>query len=121
MLGSVFTVVPGTTVYVGIGIGDTWEGVSAPVGAGQFKELRFGTKEAPGMGQSFRYTLMVNGEATDLDFTVSDLASVGHKLADVEVDDDDRVCVRVIASAGATRVGHNGSYIWKRLAAPVTP
>lgn len=109
MIGGIWPVEPGTTVYISGGGPDS-RVIGTPVGPGIVKRLRFGADQPPGVGQSYAYTLYKNGSPTDCTFTVTG-ASTRKGGSDVEVTcgDGDELCVQVVVSAGAPLANHSGS------------
>lgn len=110
MIGGIWPIEPGSTVYIGGGGPDTRrEASQTPVPQGTVKRLRFGADVAPGSGQSFAYTLFKNGVATSCAFTVTGSTRKGGSDVEVACNDGDELCVRVVVSAGAQRANHSGS------------
>ncbi len=110
MIGGIWPIEPGSTVYIGGGGPDTrLEAAQTPVPQGTVKRLRFGADVAPGSGQSFSYTLFKNGVATSCTFAVTGSSRKGGSDVEVTCNDGDELCVRVVTSAGAQRANHSGS------------
>ena len=110
MIGGIWPIDPGATVYIGGGGPDTrMASAQTPVPQGTVKRLRFGADIAPGSGQSFTYTLLKNGVATSCAFTVTGSTRKGGSDVEVSCSDGDEICVRVVTSAGAQKANHSGS------------
>lgn len=108
MIGGIWPVEPGTTVYISGG-GPDARAIGTPVVPGIVKRLRFGADQPPGTGKSYRYTLFKNGVPTDCTFTVT--GSTRRSGSDVQVtcNDGDELCVEVVVSSGAALANHSGS------------
>ncbi|RLE37238.1 hypothetical protein DRJ17_06990 [Candidatus Woesearchaeota archaeon] len=63
---------------------------------------------APGTGESFTYTLRVNGASTDLSVVVSDSSRTNSDNADyITLSAGDRVCIQLVTSASASSTVHS--------------
>lgn len=110
MIGGIWPIEPGSTVYIGGGGPDTrLESAQTPVPPGTVKRLRFGADTPPGSGKSYAYTLFKNGVATSCAFTVTGSSRKGGSDVEVSCNDGDELCVRVVISAGAPKANHSGS------------
>lgn len=110
MIGGIWPIGPGETVYIGGGGPDTRiEAASTPVPAGVVKKLRFSADVPPGVGQTYTYTVMKNGAATAC--TVQITGNQRKAKSDVEVvcQDEDELCVRIQTSPGAPQANHKGT------------
>lgn len=110
MIGGIWPIGPGETVYIGGGGPDSrMASAQTPVPQGTVKRLRFGADIAPGSGQSYAYTLFRNGVATSCSFTLTGSTRKGGSDVEVACSDSDELCVRVVTSAGAQEANHSGS------------
>jgi len=109
MISSGYPVDPGQTVYLGGFVDSRIEGAQVPVPEGVVKGMWFAANVPPGSGQTFTYTLMKNGLATACTFTLTGSTRKGKSAVEVTCGDQDEICVRVQASAGAASANHNGS------------
>lgn len=109
MLGSVFRVDSGTTAYVGpSGVSGFIEDVQVPVPALTVNELHCGCDEDPGTG-SYTYTLMKNGNATGLTFTIAGTTRKGSVSLETAFASGDWLSLRVVATGDAPAAHHNAS------------
>lgn len=110
MIGGIWPIGPGKTVYIGGGGPDARrDAARTPVPQGTVKRMRFGADVAPGAGQSFTYTLFKNDDPTSCTFTVTGSTRKGGSDVEVTCSDGDELCVRVVTSAGAQEANHSGS------------
>jgi len=76
---------------------------------GTIKSLAIHSEVAPGAGESFTYTLRINGVATALTFTIEGAAATSNSIeANVAVAVGDRVTVQLVTSVGAAACTHMG-------------
>jgi len=75
------------------------------------RNLRAHATGAPGAGESYAYTLRKNGADTALTCTISDSATDGADTANaVAASAGDRICNKLVTSAGAAVVKHTVSF-----------
>jgi len=102
----------GATEYNVLVGGTTWNGTEAEkeqlIGAdGKIKELRIKLQNAPGAGESYTFTLRVNGANSALTCAVTDANTSNEDLThEVDVSVGDRVCLMVVPSVGGPATGH---------------
>jgi len=111
--GTESSIAAGVTRYIGVGL--SWAATEAnvqhriPFNA-RIKRMFTHAGGAPGVGESFEYTLRVNGADTSLTVTVSDTDTDGENLTDeVIVDAGDLLSVKIVTSGGASSVIHTVS------------
>lgn len=109
MLASVFRVGQASTAFVGPGgVANDEEDIRVPVPALTVKELHVGCDEDAGTG-SYSYTLMKNGSATALTFTLTGSTRKGSIATDITFASGDWLSLRVVASGSAPAAHHNAS------------
>jgi hypothetical protein len=108
MIGGIWPISPGSTVYIS-GNGADTRLIATPVPQGIVKRLRFGADLAPGIGQTFTYTVFKNGIVTGCTFQVTGLNRKGGSDVEVTCNDQDELCIQVVTSAGAPQADHSGT------------
>jgi len=117
VLGSVFPVGPGQTVYVGIGFSLTESRVAIPMRAGTISAVSFSSAVAPGSGNTFTFTLRLGSHGamndTGLAGSLTGSSQVGSDVEDVTVTDNQLVDIRVVASNGCPDAHLNCSFVFE--------
>lgn len=106
--------VGGTTIYMGLTVSVAPSQVAwRPNRNYVITNLTFYTTNAPGTGQTFTYTLFINGSSTGLSAISSGNASysaIGTSTAGIAVSAGDELAVQLVTSALATTADHSGSF-----------
>lgn len=105
------TVAAASTVFIGASEAQATETNASTLTTrkGTVARMYVGTAVAPGSGQTFTYTLRVNGVDTAMVVTVADTATAGAAWTAtpaVLVGPDDAVTVKLVTSAGAAATAH---------------
>jgi len=102
----------GSTAYIGTSVSTLYNPVAwrAPRD-GVFSELRIYPEAAPGAGETFTYTLFVNGTATGLTGVVSGDSEFSLVVATpaVSVSAGSSFAIEIVTSSGAAVTNHSGS------------
>ncbi|MFX4085638.1 hypothetical protein ACKU27_11100 [Sphingobium yanoikuyae] len=99
----------GTFAYIGPnGIAtDAFSSVHIMQHPGVLAKVKISVPAAPGAGQSYTYTIYLNGAPTGMTGTIAESALTTELAAAFLFSEGDLVCTRVAATAGATPVQHN--------------
>lgn len=103
-----FAVEPGVTTYLTpAGLDDDIDEAREPVPAGTAGRIVVEATAAPGIGQTFIYTLLKNGVATALTVTLTGAQTKGSSPAtDVAFAQEDTSALELQTSAGAAQAKH---------------
>jgi hypothetical protein len=105
-----FPINPGETLYIGTIVDADVDAASIPMPECTLTQVRFACKTAPGIGQTFTYTIMKNGVATSLTGQISGSGrSVTASSPSVTFSAGDTFAVRVVASGGSSTCNHSYS------------
>lgn len=87
-------------------------GIETPLPAGELSDLRVQSDQQPGEGQTYTFTVLVNGLATGITCTMSGALedSCQDEINSVTIATGDQLLVQAVASAGATLPGTEVSW-----------
>jgi hypothetical protein len=112
------TVAAGSTVYIGPGYASAGEIAFRAPYTGVLRNLRPNSENVPGAGETFVYTLRVNGSDTAVTCTTSGAGSSGStdSTHSVPVVANQVISVKLVTSAGANVCPHWASLEYENLA-----